>query len=399
MSVKSTIENAGTTLTSNSKYFMATELAIFIILILLAYKWDILHVATNYPAQTNLFFLVTGFVMIVSFYFIKERLLLFKDTPSIGAFLMKVGGTLLALVATICLIIAIFWLFKNITTLTTLLTSTMNLFLIIGGIGILYLLLKPLISAGKENPKSVFSLLGNLVMYIPCLLISFIDFIREQYSITTKAVWILLAIEIILIILRVIVPKLVHSVATHDGTQLLNEPIYLNNEHTLGNFENLHAGSTDDSKFNYHYSLSSWIYINPQPPNTSSAYTKFTSLLNYGEKPQIQFNGLKNELRIMTTTGKNDLVEIYKTKDIAYQKWNNFVINYDGGNMDVFLNGKLVASRPNIAPYMTYENITSGSNDGIEGGICNVMYYDHILSKGAITLAYRMLRDKKLPLL
>ena len=173
----------------------------------------------------------------------------------------------------------------------------------------------------------------------------------------------------------------------------------MNNEHTLGNFENLHAGSSDDSKFNYHYSLSSWIYINPQPPNTSSAYTKFTSLLNYGDKPQIQFNGLKNELRIMATTGKNDLVEIYKKTDIAYQKWNNFVINYDGGNMDVFLNGELVASRPNIAPYMTYENITSGSNNGIEGGICNVMYYEHILSKGAITLAYRMLRDKKLPLL
>ena len=399
MSVKSTIENAGTTLTSNSKYFMATELAIFIILILLAYKWDILHLATDYPAQTNLFFLVTGFVMIVSFYFIKERLILFKDTPTLGAFLMKVGGTLLAIAVLLFLIVAIFWLFKNITSLTTLLTSTMNLFLIIGGIGILYLLLKPLISAGKNNPKSMFSLLGNLVMYIPCLLISFIDFIREQYRITTKAVWILLAIEIILIILRVIVPKLVHSVATHDGTQLLNEPIYLNNEHTLGNFENLHAGSSDDSKFNYHYSLSSWIYINPQPPNTSSAYTKFTSLLNYGDKPQIQFNGLKNELRIMATTGKNDLVEIYKTTDIAYQKWNNFVINYDGGNMDVFLNGELVASRPNIAPYMTYENITSGSNNGIEGGICNVMYYDHILSKGAITLAYRMLRDKKLPLL
>ena len=203
MSVKSTIENAGTTLTSNSKYFMATELSIFIILILLAYKWDIFNVATDYPAQTNLFFLVTGFVMIVSFYFIKERLILFKDTPTLGAFLMKVGGTLLAIAALLCLVVAIFWLFKNITSLTTLLTSSMNLFLIIGGIGILYLLLKPLISAGKNNPKSMFSLLGNLVMYIPCLLISFIDFIREQYRITTKAVWILLAIEIILIILRV----------------------------------------------------------------------------------------------------------------------------------------------------------------------------------------------------
>jgi hypothetical protein len=223
MSVKSTIENAGTTLTSNSKYFMATELSIFIILILLAYKWDIFNVATDYPAQTNLFFLVTGFVMIVSFYFIKERLILFKDTPTLGAFLMKVGGTLLAIAALLCLVVAIFWLFKNITSLTTLLTSTMNLFLIIGGIGILYLLLKPLINAGKGNPKSMFSLLGNLVMYIPCLLISFIDFIREQYRITTKAVWILLAIEIILIILRVIVPKLVHS---HRGyTSTHNHPI------------------------------------------------------------------------------------------------------------------------------------------------------------------------------
>ena len=399
MSVKSTIENAGTTLTSNSKYFMATELTIFIVLILLAYKWDIFHVATNYPAQTNLFFLLTGFVMLVSFYFIKERILLFKDTPTIGAFLMKVGGTLLSIAALLCLALAIFWLFNNVTSLTTLLTYAMNLSLIIGGIGIVYLLLKPLIGAGKKDPKSMLSLLGRLVMYVPCLLISFIDFIREQYRITTKPVWILLAVEIILISLRIVMPKLVNALATHDGTQLLKEPIYLNNEHTLGNFENLHAGSADDSKFNYHYSLSSWVYINPQPPNTSRAYTRFTSLLNYGDKPQIQFNGQKNELRIMATTGKKDLVEIYKTTDIAYQKWNNFVINYDGGNMDVFLNGKLVASRPNIAPYMTYENITSGANDGIEGGICNVMYYDHILSKGSITLAYRMLRDKKLPLL
>jgi hypothetical protein len=294
---------------------------------------------------------------------------------------------------------AVVWLFKNVSSLATLLTYIMNLFLIIGGIGILYLLLKPLLKAGSENPKSMLSLIGRLLMYVPCLLISLIDYIRQQYRITTKAVWILLAVEILLIAVRVVTPKLMHAFATHDGTQLLKDPVYLNNEHTLGDFENLHAGASDDSKFNYHYSLSSWIYLNPQPPNTSTAYTKFTSLLNYGDKPQIEFNGLKNELRVMAKTGKKDMVEIYKTTDIAYQKWNNFVINYDGGNMDLFLNGDLIASRPNIAPYMTYENITSGSNNGIQGGICNVMYYDHTLSKSAITLAYRMLKDKKLPLL
>ena len=192
---------------------------------------------------------------------------------------------------------------------------------------------------------------------------------------------------------------IVTSIVTHDGTQLLKDPVYLNNQHTLGNFENLHAGSVDDSKFNYHYSLSAWFYINPQPPNTSPAYTKYTSILNYGDKPQIEFNGLENVLRIRSLTGKKELVEIYKTSDIQYQTWNNVVINYDGGNMDVFINGKLVASRPNIAPYMTYENITSGSDNGIQGGICNVMYYDHTLSKGAISLAYSILKNKDVPLL
>jgi hypothetical protein len=399
MPIKDMMENTRTKLTSNSKYFMAAELVMFVILLLLAYKWDVFDLATDYPAQTNLFFLITGFVMIVSYYFIKERTILFKDSPSLGTFLMKVGGTLLAAVALICLVMAVVWLFKNVSSLATLLTYTMNLFLIIGGIGILYLLLKPLLKAGSENPKSMLSLIGRLLMYVPCLLISLIDYIRQQYRITTKAVWILLAVEILLIAVRVVTPKLMHAFATHDGTQLLKDPVYLNNEHTLGDFENLHAGASDDSKFNYHYSLSSWIYLNPQPPNTSTAYTKFTSLLNYGDKPQIEFNGLKNELRVMAKTGKKDMVEIYKTTDIAYQKWNNFVINYDGGNMDLFLNGDLIASRPNIAPYMTYENITSGSNNGIQGGICNVMYYDHTLSKSAITLAYRMLKDKKLPLL
>jgi hypothetical protein len=399
MSVMDMMENTGTKLTGNSKYFMVSELLIFITLLLLAYKWNIFDVSTDYPAQTNLFFLVTGFIMIVSYYFVKERITLIKDTPSLGAFLMKVGGTLLVTVGIICLVVFIVWSFRNVTSLTTLLTSTMNLLLIAGGVAILYLLLKPLIKAGGKDPKSTLSLLGRLVMYVPCLLISFIDFIREQYRITTKPVWILLAAEIAFIALRIVVPKLMHAFATHDGTQLLKDPVYLNNEHTLGSFEDLHADSTDDSRFNYHYSLSSWIYMNPQPPNTSSAYTKFTSLLNYGDKPRIEFNGLKNELRVMAQTGKKHLVEIYKTTDIVYQRWNNFVINYDGGNMYLFLNGELVASRPNIAPYMTYENITAGANNGIQGGICNVMYYDHTLSKGAITLAYRMLKDKKLPLL
>ena len=88
---------------------------------------------------------------------------------------------------------------------------------------------------------------------------------------------------------------------------------------------------------------------------------------------------------------------IFETKNILYQKWNNIVINYDGGDMDVFLNGELVGSKPGIAPYMRYENVSVGEINGIQGGMCNVKYYNHILSKKDIKLTYKMLRDKNIP--
>ena len=139
--------------------------------------------------------------------------------------------------------------------------------------------------------------------------------------------------------------------------------------------------------------------MNPQPPNVRSSYTKYTNIFNYGNKPLIQFNGEKNSLLIMTENGSNDLVKIYETKDIIYQKWNNIVINYDGGIMDVFLNGELVSSRGNIAPYMKYENIKTGAKNGIEGGIANVNYFNNILHKNTIITNYKLLRDKKEPIM
>jgi len=39
-----------------------------------------------------------------------------------------------------------------------------------------------------------------------------------------------------------------------------------------------------------------------------------------------------------------------------------------------------------VAPYMTYENITSGSKDGIQGGIKNVTYYNSIMKSSTILL-------------
>jgi hypothetical protein len=406
--------NLESTLYQQPWYFGLLELLQYGIFIVLIYKYNPFNIVTEYPAFTNISVLLVSFLYVALFYFLKESISQFgkftdinERKPTELEFIFKIIKTLGTFIIFIFITLGIVWLFKHLSILTTLLHHSLLILIIISTLSIIYILSEPLIkSFAKRSPSSsVMSFLWNFIMFIPCLFIRFMEYIKEQNNLTTKPVWMLLIFEVILIVLWILVPLLFHTITTHDGKQLLSEPKYLNEEHTLGNFENLHADNiTKDNKFKYRYSLSAWFYINPQPTNTNSAYTKYTSILNYGNKPNVQYNGKSNSIRIMTQSGKSnttnedDLIEIFETKNIIYQKWNNIVINYDGGTMDIFLNGELVSSRDNILPYMTYENVKAGTENGIHGGICNVTYYNSIMKKSTILLMYKLLRDKKIPL-
>jgi hypothetical protein len=89
----------------------------------------------------------------------------------------------------------------------------------------------------------------------------------------------------------------------------------------------------------------------------------------------------------MAKTGKEEKV-VYKTKDVPYQKWTNFIINYQGGTLDIFMDNKLVSSTPNIVPYMTFDNITIGKNNGIRGSIKDVVYFNDVLTRNKISWVY-----------
>ena len=176
---------------------------------------------------------------------------------------------------------------------------------------------------------------------------------------------------------------------------LLKGPIYTDSESTISQYKDL--GSAVGT-FNYNYAISAWFFIHNQPPGHRLANTKFTSILNYANRPNILFNVEKNTLRITMDNAIDKQQIIYETKDFPLQKWNNIVVNYNGGTLDIFINATLVSSTSSIVPFMAYDAITAGTNKGVSGGICNVTYFPIPLTLSKIKIFYKSLKSKNPPI-
>ena len=395
------------TIYSNPTYISFLEAFEYIIFIIILYKYNPFSISSKYA---NMLTLLVALLYVLLFFFLRTNIALgIVEGQGEKGFLIKAISTLCIFFLSVLLIKSIGGFITN-GNFAGLFKNSLSLLIIIGGLALAYTFFKQFF---QQAPKgSLISFLINFLMYLPCLLIAFVDYIKYEYNITTKPVWLLLIAECILIVLWIIVPLMLKTYSNKNGIQFVKKPQYLNNERTLGTFDELYGknvdynmNSTDNKveRFSYHYSLSAWFNINPQPPNTSPAYNKYTNILSYGSKPAVEFNSSENSLRILVESeqepGAKQITMIYETKNILYQKWNNIVINYDRGTMDVFINGILVGSKPGISPYMTFESIKVGSANGINGGICNVMYYKDNLTKSYIETMYKALQGKEEPVL
>lgn len=387
---------------TNPKYYALACLIEMVLMILIIYKWSPFKISQNYPVLVNLFILMFGFMQMMSYFFVKNRHVLKENgievNPTLSDLFIKVIFTVVSVCACVAVMYALVWGLTHFPSIQSIFTFTVDLLIVCGVLAVLYLIFLPAINTAnsKEGRGNLLTLMGAFIMYFPCAMIDLIDWFKYQYSITTKTVWIILAAEAFFIAIRFILPKVLTMFINMNGEHLLKDPVYLSKETTLGSYETLHES---DDKRNYHYSISAWFWINPQPPNTRAAYTKYTNILEFGGKPAVEYNGIEDTLRVTCNIKDDENVVIYETDEIPFQRWNNIVINYDGGNMDVFLNGQLVGSRPGVAPYMSYENIVVGEEKGIEGGICNVVYYKKILQARQIDNIYRALGSMPNPVI
>jgi hypothetical protein len=276
-----------------------------------------------------------------------------------------------------------------------------KLWSIAGGIvgGIIGLLIGKSSQSNLDAKPNLFrDFIKSVIFYLPCLFIKLADYLKTEFGLLKgdHSTLILIGIEIVLISLRFLIPfiyKLFQKQIMPQGNILIKNPVSLHNPVNLGIFESLRErkdGDLSEKTFmNYNYALSFWIWIIPQAPSISTAYSKATDLVNINDLIKVIFNKNKIEFWASTTQPNRlneHMIKLYTLKNFEYQRWNNFIINYYGGTLDIFVNNKLVSSTPNITPLNNIQKAIAGQTDGVYGGIKNAVYYKKTLTKQEINL-------------
>jgi hypothetical protein len=233
------------------------------------------------------------------------------------------------------------------------------------------------------------------------------------------------------------------------GDAIVTTPIPIGKKTNIASYLSLNG----TSNFNYTYAISFWFYIDSFPPSTNSSYSKSVSIMSYGDNLHVKYYSPTNTLYVTvkddpanisdanvtnvqsiektitldnindwtaiqsTIADKIDKIRrltiqpeldesndriIYKNTDVLLQKWNNIVLNYSSGTLDVFYNGELVKSAINVVPYKgSAENsdmLSVGTENGISGSVANLTFFKTPVDILTINKLYELFKEKNPPL-
>jgi hypothetical protein len=292
------------------------------------------------------------------------------------------------------------------------------------------------------------------IIYIPCLFLDLLQTSQGAVGDTTRPIWIILAIEILLIAILYGGPFLINYIGA-SASQIVAAPISLKEKYDTNLttqseqifiYHNTGMDRTpaDDAancpieeKKRYNYSISGWFLLN----NMSTPVNQDLEIFDFGGVPKLTYNSSKAELKLKCNLidissnlpidangtelynskaaynaiirGKSDATQtklrILQDKEdseldvsIPLQKWNYFVVNYNGKTMDLFLNTKLIFKSEFIMPDIQLKPITVGdttNRKGLNGSVCNFSFHKTPLTKEQIRWTYTMFKSLDPPLI
>ena len=301
---------------------------------------------------------------------------------------------------------------------------------------IVYFSYKFLKNSTQFQKSPYYKLIVNLIFYIPCLLYELIAWVLLRIGIklppldelisgakgtnigSRNDLIMLLIIIFMNLVYFLIFPYTVNKIAKQGGNVLLLMPVPLAEPQTLGTYFKLNGIEVPKGQpiqeigiHNYRYAISFWVYL---PALQQSNNNEYLTILNYEEIPHVKWNTKKSELIITVKAPakftKNDVkypeeldtegnIILYKSTKFKTQVWNNIVLNFDGGTLDIFINGELVKNRKNVIPEVTYGTLVCGT-PALAGQICNIIYFNFTLTMKKIHYLYNLVKfnDPPIPL-
>lgn len=388
----------------------------FLLAVFLFYAWFTFYIyyknsfefLTTYKTLSILGFLTIGFILLLLVIYSLSGGSGVEQTSPYVAFISKIGAYFAGFAVVMGIIIYALSKIMSIPSTTVQIVSIVNFLLLMGLVALILSIFNfntssNLTISSNNGLGFIVDFIVKLVLYIPCFIIDCSNVLREQLQLAKKeyTVVIILLIEIALIASKFLIPKLFNTVINSDGVALTNKvyPLEMKSMVSIPLTMKL-------MNKNLNYGVSSWIYIHPVPNNTNEAYIQNTSLINCGNVPDIQFNAEKGALIFAIDVtdvngGKRTVIAPDKKtgKDIKiiYSKWNHVYVNFLDGGMDVFINGDLVISEPNIIPYQNPNGVIIGSSPGIYGEMCSLVYYKTPVLAQNVKLMYESMKNMNPP--
>jgi hypothetical protein len=388
----------------------------FLLAVFLFYAWFTFYIyyknsfefLTTYKTLSILGFLTIGFILLLMVIYSLSGGSGVEQTSPYVAFISKIGAYFAGFAVVMGIIIYALSKIMSIPSTTVQIVSIVNFLLLMGLVALILSIFNfntssNLTISSNNGLGFIVDFIVKLVLYIPCFIIDCSNVLREQLQLAKKeyTVVIILLIEIALIASKFLIPKLFNTVINSDGVALTNKvyPLEMKSMVSIPLTMKL-------MNKNLNYGVSSWIYIHPVPNNTNEAYIQNTSLINCGNVPDIQFNAEKGALIFAIDVtdvngGKRTVIAPDKKtgKDIKiiYSRWNHVYVNFMDGGMDVFINGDLVISEPNIIPYQNPNGVIIGSSPGIYGEMCSLVYYKTPVLAQNVKLMYESMKNMNPP--
>ena len=433
----------------------------FTIFVMSLYFFNPFGLMTKYGGPIIFFTLFIGITIVIFITFYQSllantsNLTTLNNIPTPLAFLLKGTYILTTITISIGLIYTLLYLMgvfeQDANKPESYLHIIFNIILFSTMLGIIYKLAN---AGGFLDKNPYYRLVLNTILYIPCLLVSFLNYLYQLVGIVkthsetfeppkpfeTHILIVSLILLISYFTWNLFAKRFIQSTyLKQGGTQLINQPIPTNILSNVASYQNINGSDN----FDYKYAISFWFYIDSFPPSTNASYNKVVPILSYGENPSLKYSSENNTLYITVKqdvdTNNNinidklvsitDTIEkwkdnkekkndihiayksmpfgseidadgnriIYKHSDVLLQKWNHIVLNYNGGTLDVFYNGRLVKSAIEVTPYIKLDMLTVGSNNGVSGNVANLMYFKEPLDYLTVNTLYTSLKSKNPP--